>query len=244
MNSSGLVHSPQSTVHSPLSIIHRGIERATISYRLSTKCGFTLIELLISVMIFALVGTAVYSIFACGIIAWRKGSKDKTYVRKVRLAAESLAKDLRNTFEFSEIAFEGREDSVQFAALILNEPDPEYSESESYYEVGRAAYFYDKGKKTLYREEIFFPAISQEREEGDRVKVLIRHLRKLEFSYCYLDNVTGSYKWKDDWKKEEQDTIPAAVRIKMVFKKEVNQRDFEKMIFIPIGTGEQRIELR
>ena len=208
-----------------------------------TKNGFTLIELLISITIFALVGTAVYSVFASGIIAWRRGNKDKTYVRKIRLAAESMAGDLRNTFEFSKIAFEGREDSVRFAALILSEPDPERGESESYYEVGRVAYFHNKRKKTLCKEEKNFPAVSQEEEESDKVKVLLRHLRKLEFSYCYLDNVTGRYKWKDDWRKEEQDSIPLAVRVKMIFKKEVNQRDFEKMVFIPAGTGEQKKEL-
>ncbi len=235
-----------------MKLIHSLECRARRERKLSIKRSFTLIELLISITIFALAGTAVYSVFASGMIAWRRGNKDKTYVRKVRIAAESMERDLKNTFDFSEIAFEGREDSVRFTALISNEFDSEGDESEIYYEVGRMAYFYDKEKGALCKEEKNFPDISRKKEdssidwggeEDGKVKILFDNLRELEFSYCYLDNVTGSYKWKDDWKKEEQDSIPIAVKILMVFKKEMNQGDFEKLVFIPIGTGEQKIEI-
>ena len=227
-------------------LVHRKKQKklSAISYQLSAKRGFTLIELLVSITIFALVGVAVYTVFASGIIAWRKGNENKTYVRKIRIAAESMAKDLKNTFKFSEIAFEGGEDSIQFPSLILRKPDPELDEDESGYEVGRAAYFYNKSKKALCKEEKSFPEVCREKEENNETEILIEHLGELEFNYCYLDNVTGSYKWKDDWKKEEQDSIPVAVKIRMVFEKEANREDFEKMIFIPIGTGEQKIELK
>jgi len=210
---------------------------------MNLKRGFTLIELLVSITIFALAGVATHTVLANGITAWRRGNKDRTYLRKIRLVTESMARDLKNTFKISEIPFEGEEDSIIFPVLVLSKPDSNLNENETGYEVGRAAYFYDKRRKAICKEEISFSEAYQQEEEAGKGKVLFEHLRKLEFSYCYLDNATGDYKWKDDWKKEEQDSIPVGVKIRMIFEKEIGLEDFEKTIFIPIGTGEQKIEL-
>lgn len=214
---------------------------------MNLKRGFTLIELIVSITIFALAGTAVLAVLTNGITAWRRGNKDRTYLRKIRLVTESMARDLRNTFKFSGIAFEGEEDSVIFPVLISSEPDSNPGEDETGHEtgheVGRVVYFYDKKRKVMCKEEKTFSEVYQQEGEVGKGKVLFEHLRKLEFSYCYLDNATGDYKWKDDWKKEEQDSIPVGVKTKMIFEKKIGLEDFERTIFIPIGTGEQKIEL-
>ncbi|MBU3933418.1 MAG: type II secretion system GspH family protein [Candidatus Omnitrophica bacterium] len=209
---------------------------------MALKKGFTFIELLISITIISLVGVAVYSVFANGITAWRRGNKNRTYARNIRLTTEKVARELRNAFEFSNIAFEGTEDSIMFPALIAVESESGEGETETHYEIGRLAFFYDKKEDALCREEKAYGEVFEEEEIG-KGEALIRHLRKLEFEYCYLDNATGTYKWKEDWKKEEQDSIPQAVKIKMVFKKKAGRHDFEKTVFIPMGTGEQKIKL-
>ncbi len=223
------------------------MESITNHRSLSAKKAFTLIELLVSITIFALAGVAAHTVLANGITAWRRGNKDRTYLRKVRLVTESMARDLRNTFKFSEIAFQGEEESIIFPVLTLSEPDPDLDENEAGYEagyeVGRVAYFYDKERKAISKEEKTLAEVYQEEGETGEGKVLFEHIRQLEFSYCYLDNATGDYKWKDDWKEEEQDSIPVGVKIKITFEKEIELEDFEKKIFIPIGTGEQKIEL-
>lgn len=210
-----------------------------------TKGGFTLVELLISVVIVALVGTAVYAVFANGINAWRRGMEIKIYERKARLTLEKIARELRNSFKFSNIAFEGEEDFLRFPALISAASDSS-RDPESHYEVGRITYFYDKKGDALCKKEEIYPEVFDEKKRGfAQKKVLIQQLRELKLSYCYFDNATGNYKWKDDWKKEEQDTIPQAVKIKMIFEegKGLPKESFEKTIFIPVGSGEQKIEL-
>ena len=210
-------------------------------YRLATKKGFTLVELIVSITIFALAGVAVYTVLANGITAWRRGNNDKIHLRKIRLLTESMAKDLRNTFKISGIPFEGSEDSISFPVLILAEPDSSLDDNEIHRQVGKVVYFYDK-KAMKKSEKSFSKAYGQEVKVGEG-KILFEHIDKLEFSYCYLDNATGNYKWKDDWKKEEQDSIPIAVKVGMIFEKEIGLEDFERTIFIPIGTGEQIKEL-
>jgi len=207
------------------------------------KKAFTLIELLVSITIVAIVGAAVYSIFANGISAWRRGNENKTYARNIRLTSEKMARELRNVFEFSMIAFEGTKDSVMFPALIASEPDAEDDFAEIYYEVGRTAYFYNEAKNALCKEDKFLYEALNEEEIGAG-KVLIQDISGLEISYCYLDNATGTYKWKSDWKKQEQDSIPQALMIEIYFKKgAIEKNRFSRVIFIPIGTGAQKIEL-
>ena len=207
------------------------------------KRAFTLIELLVSITIVSLVSIAVYSIFANGISAWRRGNENKTYARNIRLTSEKMARELRNVFKFSVIALEGTEDSVMFPALISSNPDDEDDYPETCYEVGRTAYFYDKAKDALCREDRAFFELMDEEEIGEG-KVLIQDVSALEISYCYLDNATGTYKWKSDWKKEEQDSIPRALKIEICFKKGAIKKDkFSRVIFIPIGTGAQEIKL-
>jgi len=210
--------------------------RKTRYAKRATRYGFTLIELLISITILSLVGIAVYSTFANGVNVWRRGNENKIYERKIRLSLEKIDRELRNTFKFSKILFEGTENSISFPGLIRSSLDKTPAE------VGRISYFLDESENIFCREEKTYPEIFQEGKGG--VDRLITHVTTLIFSYCYLDNATGTYRWKDDWKKEEQDSIPQAVKIELVFEKNSGKPlKFTKTIFIPIGTGEQKIEL-
>jgi len=191
--------------------------------------GFTLVELIISGVIIFLVSLTVYSVFASGINVWRKANQAKSNGFGLRLVTEKLGMELRNAFRFSAIAFEGTEDAIAFAALVDNG-------------VSRISYF-------LNEEDVFcrrlqnYPEVFKKGESG-KYDLLLSGVTKLKFSYCYLDNASGEYKWKDKWVKEEQDTIPRAVKIELTFKNKSDvETKFTKTVFIPIGTGEQKIEL-
>lgn len=200
--------------------------------------GFTLIEIIISGTIISLVAIGVYSVFASGIDVWQRGRANRSYERNIRLVCEKLTRDLRNTFRFSNITLEGEEDSITFAALIENSQDGEIPQ----YEVGRISYFLNDNDVFCRKKETY-PELSQDGTMG-LVNELIPNISELNFRYCYLDNATGNYKWKDSWTRNRQDSIPKAVRIELVFKdKSVQESRFSKTILIPIGTGEQEIEL-
>ncbi len=207
------------------------------------KKAFTLVEILVSVGIVSLVAVALYSLFANGVNAWRRGSENKVYERNIRLTSEKLTKELRNVFEFSMIPFEGTEDLVMFPALMPAVLDDEEDIARDYYQVGRIAYFFDKSKDALSKEVKPFSEVLDEEEIGES-KILIQDVSELKISYCYLDNASGTYKWKDDWKTEDQDSIPQALNIEITFKGPAGEKGtFSKVIFIPVGTGEQKIKL-
>jgi hypothetical protein len=191
--------------------------------------GFTLIELIISGAIIFLVSIAVYSVFAGGINIWKRANQASGSGHDLRLDAEKLSVQLRNSFRLSSIPFEGSEDSIAFATLIDNQ-------------VSRMSYFVND-ENIFCRRIQSYPEVFKKGESGE-YDLLLSGVKELKFSYCYLDNATGDYKWKDEWVKEEQDTIPQAVKIELTFEKNPGEElKFAKTIFIPIGTGEQKIEL-
>jgi len=191
--------------------------------------GFTLLELIISGALIFLVSITVYSVFASGISVWKRANQARSAGYGLRLLADKLGVELRNAFRFSSIPFEGKQDSIAFAGLIDNQ-------------VGRISYFLNE-EDTFCRRLQSYPDVFKKGESG-KYELLLPGVSKLRFSYCYLDNATGDYKWKDEWVKEEQDTIPRAVKIELTYKiKPEEESKFIKTIFIPIGTGEQKIEL-
>jgi len=217
------------------------------------KKGFTLIEVLLSGVIVSLVAIFVYSIFASGIHVWKKGNQSRNYQRKLRIFSEKVTQELRNTFQLSSVVFEGSEDLITFATLIKNIS----SEEEGYNQLGRVTYFVNDEDVFCRQEETYAESFNS-KEEGV-YEELISGVSQVKFSYCYLDNLTGNYEWKEDWVKEEQDTIPQAIKIELLFIKRSEQEEnsnqnsgtagrveasgFNKTIFIPIGTGRQSKEL-
>jgi len=109
-------------------------------------------------------------------------------------------------------------------------------------QVCRVSYLLDEDDN-LCRRVQSYSDVFKEKDSGQYYK-LIPGVSELKISYCFLDNANGDYDWKEDWVKEEQDTIPRAVKIEMTFKKESGEESVvTKTVFIPIGTGEQKKEL-
>ncbi|MFC1631113.1 type II secretion system protein GspJ [Candidatus Omnitrophota bacterium] len=207
-----------------------------------TKKGFTFIELLVSSAVVVLVGVAVYSTLSNGLAVWRRGNRDQTYYQRLRLETEKMAGELRSVFQFATMLFEGAEDSLQFAALVIQPAGSEEDEAQSYYQLGRIKYFFDQEENVLRRQALTYPEVYLEEDQQSPGEILIENLQEFSLSYCYLDNASGTYMWKADWKKEEQDSIPKAVKIKMVLQTGQTREEFEKAVFLALGTGAQRVE--
>ncbi|MCF7872901.1 MAG: prepilin-type N-terminal cleavage/methylation domain-containing protein [Candidatus Omnitrophica bacterium] len=195
------------------------------------KKGLTLIEVLITAAILSLVGVAIYSMFANGLAIWKRARIIKEEKRSVVLSLEKITANLRNAFNFSKIPFEGDSSSISFAAMIKAKNSQESLP-------GQITYTLDFGEDKLYKEERTYSEFLEDKE--GRKQVAAVGVKEVRFSFCYLDNSSGDYKWKDDWKKQEQDSLPWAVRLKLVLKRE-NGQDLElnRMIVIPVGTGKQ-----
>jgi len=205
--------------------------------------GFTLIEIMVSVVIVSLVAIAVYAVLASGIRLWRRGNLDRSFSRQVRVSTEKLSREIRNIFKFSKIDFAGKEDSLEFAGLILNKTPDEDGQVQEYYEVGKVSYLFDQAEQALYKKETPYYLLQREEEEKEQLpgEVVISELEEVKFSYCYLDSASADHKWKSNWDRQEQHSLPLAVKFEMTFE-DPEQPALENIVLIPVGTGEQSVQ--
>ncbi|MCF7870592.1 MAG: prepilin-type N-terminal cleavage/methylation domain-containing protein [Candidatus Omnitrophica bacterium] len=199
------------------------------------KSGLTLVEILITSAILSLIGVAVYSTFANGLAVWKRAKMVEDESKNIILGMEKIILNLRNSLDFSKIPFEADSGFISFAGMVENE----YSQKK---EIGQINYSFDAGANILYKEEKTYSQYLN--EEPGRQEVAYSGLKQAEFSFCYLDNATGRYEWKDNWEKEEQDTLPWAVKLKFIFfDKDKQESELTRMVVLPVGTGRQSIEL-
>jgi hypothetical protein len=195
-----------------------------------SRSGFTLMELVISGMIILVVSVTVYAVFAGGIGVWKRAYLNRNKGHALRLVIDKITGELRNTFQISSIPFEGTEESVSFASVVDGQ-------------VCRVSYFLDEDGN-LCRRVQSYSDVFRDKDSSGKFYKLFPGVEELKLSYCFLDNANGDYDWKEDWVKEEQDSIPRAVKIEMTFEKDSGgEPEIVKTVLIPIGTGEQKKEL-
>lgn len=208
--------------------------------------SFTIVELLISFVIIAGVSLAIYSVFSGGIIIWRRSIDFRDYQRDPRVVLETIARELRNTFSFSQMPFEGRADRVAFSGLIESE---NFLETESF-KVGRIIYWLD-AQGVFWRQEKNYGEALLSLSPG-LARELLFDVKNLNFSYLVFDPELKQHRWVDSWPQpldqesqgsEENKTedksvqdIPDAVKINLELKiKGRDSSEISKTILIPSG---------
>lgn len=191
--------------------------------------GFTFLELLIAVVIFSIAAIAVYSSFAVGIRAWRRGESDYKIRQEARYAFDLISRELNNAINFRTIGFEGESDSVALVrALKVRNPDGSYTEG-----VYKITYTYDSQAQALYR---ILQTYEEAEKENTGVKsLLLSNISQFELSYSYLD--VDKIIWKDSWEKEDWQ-LPLGVKIKLNYKLKEGEGsvEFSETVLVPIGT--------
>jgi hypothetical protein len=149
----------------------------------------------------------------------------------VLLGLERLERDLRNTFVFDGIDFQGTPSSVSFCGIIrswqggqdglLNFP-------------GRLIYGIDYTQRALVvRRQSYSVAMRKGDVPQGQPTVLARNVAAIEFSYYHYDTLTKRYSWLANW-GEEQEGVPVAVKITLTPVVE-GAGDFVRTVFIPVA---------
>jgi type II secretory pathway pseudopilin PulG len=206
--------------------------------------AFTLIELIISSLIISCVAVAVYSVFSGGISAWKRGKDTNAFERNLRLVTEVMARELRNTFKFSNIPFEGAKDFVGFANTIEGGIS---DDGLLPYRIGKVSYFINENN-VFCRMQQSYAEVFQEDSIG-QIKELIPDVVNLSFSFFGYDEQAKAYEWYNTWphiKQEEQESaaletqdlsvsgedtavedlgLPMAVKIELEFKRTSEEKN-------------------
>lgn len=226
---------------------------------MSNQRGFTLLELLLSLLIFSIIGTIIYSVFAGGILISRRSEGQGVVFRDGRMALDLLARELENMVDYrgplpddQPFVFDGREDEISFliptghglrrVRYFLEEPA-----ATRIYEtvIGRRTarnvnLVFNERKsgrlKYLVREESAFLLESDDAAAQKQVILTSVKPGGLEFSFGYVEGVeTKTYLWKNQW---GQEGIPANVRVELTLADaDDNDREFflDYNILVPHG---------
>jgi len=187
--------------------------------------GFTLLELLITASLIALMGLAIYCTFARGVMVWERVNKTDVVEQEAMFSLQTLAKELRNSFKFSGIEFNGNKNEISFPTYV----NTARIGKTPIWEVGRVSYFYDSKKGVFFRRQESY--IDLFRDKLPRAKEKISQAEDLEISYYFFDAIGKTYKWKDSWTDKEN--FPLGIKIKLLAGTGENEKEFVETVYLP-----------
>lgn len=187
--------------------------------------AFTLVETLVVVTIFSFVGLALATSFMTGIKLWDRARKTDAFQYSNLLAWEMIAKELRQSLNYTEIGFEIKPQEFTFPTLIGDT-------------IVQVTYAYDSQKKELLRKELDLASIIAV-QENIKEKAVLTSLEefRLSYYYHYFDQELNRevYLWKevqsdaDAWTRDKGPF--AAIKLEGKLKDE----PFSKTVIIPIS---------
>jgi prepilin-type N-terminal cleavage/methylation domain-containing protein len=164
--------------------------------------GFTLVELLIVCVLLSIISLAIYGTLSKGVDIWEKVNT-QIYQEDFSIFLEKLTSDLRNSFEYADLAFAGSEDKLEFATFVDN---PRLAART----VGKVIYFYSSSEKMINRRQLDYSQIYQNTLVPSQDA--LGEVGSLRFSYYFFDSEKKEYVWNDVW---ENEGVPEAVRIEI-----------------------------
>ena len=180
--------------------------------------GFTFIEIIVVLVIFSIILLAVYGVFRAGAMVTRRSKDLPVYERKVILALERLANDLRGIcrtieFEVEEWQFNGSARQISFVGFCND---------------GLCFYDYkfepSSGKFILTQSKV--DKLDEELEKT-RLRELIEGIQDFDFEFLGYDRQIKDYFWNDEW--EDKQELPIAVKAQINYEDET----YTKKIFFP-----------
>ena len=194
-----------------------------------SKTAYTLIEMLLVVSLMGMTGLAVFHAITNGIRVWEY-SRRYSAEEDVAIFFEKITADLQNTYRYSQIKFDGRPEKI-FIPTIVHVPIDKKSgdkSKEMIDQMGGAEYFFQKGKKTIFRRAANYGQAMD--HKFSEARVLAMPVQSLHFSYIFYED--KEIKVKNSLKGQ----IPVSIQVDVDFL-EVSGRSrrLTRLINLPIS---------
>jgi len=184
--------------------------------------GFTLIELLVVCGMMAVISLAVFSSLSSGIRLWQRLGNLKMN-EDLNIFLERFSADVANSFEFSAIGFQGKDDSLDMPALVKSQ----FSRKDI---PGKVAYAYDRQNRALTRSQMDYSQIYQDSRVTP--KQSLTGVNSCKFSYRVLDNRTKKYYWSEE---SLAGRLPESVRLELGLDQESGGYIFNRTVSVPVS---------
>jgi len=200
-------------------------------FRERSLTGFTLIELILAVSLFFIVSASLFLSMRSGLLLYKRSDEGLTLSHEIQYFLNKLSYELRNSFHYSSIPFEGNEERLSFPSILVT-----YDEDKVFTDIYNIEYNFKA--RTLMRKS---NCLSRKDDKDKKDKILYPLLKNISFSFGFLDEGEKTVIWKEEWPSELEGLIPKAVGINLVvtfFDKDMKfgvDKKINKKIWIPQG---------
>jgi len=186
----------------------------------SRRRAFTLMEILMVSVILSVISLALFKTFDSGIKVWQRVNR-KIPETDVNILFFEFARDLRNSFNFAGTEFLGKENEVNFTALVNSERWQKNT-------IGRVGYFFDSNKRELNRRQADYSQVYEEKSGISRE--FLKNIKSFHFRYYAYDAQRKEYLWGEEWQKK---TLPLAIRMEIEVVYDEQTSKFVKTVNLP-----------
>jgi type II secretion system protein J len=183
------------------------------------KSGFTLLELLIAITLSIVIFLILFSAMRLGYESQEKGSEAAEVTQKVRIIGDRITWLIRGAYPFfrkesgeKKFFFEGESERIGFVTTSV---DVYGQGPEDRAGLKWVSIFKDNNNLTI-REKVFFLEDVFD-DSGGKVYVLDPEVKELEFEYFDIPEDETEGDWVSEWDPDENEYLPSAVRVNIVF---------------------------
>jgi len=190
------------------------------------KKGFTFVEVMLVVSLVTVVGLAVYTSFSHGLRIWGRG-QDIVAEEDVFIFLEKLSLELRNSFVFSQVAFNGETRQLMFPGVFQSGKTIATGSGGKEYplQVGAVGYSFDPLEKIIYKQQLNYGQVVN-KVAAHKVPV-VRNVQNIKFGYVPRSGSTLIEKFVST--KE----LPRAVYVEVELLRGKTSHKIKKYIRIP-----------
>ena len=176
----------------------------------------------------AMCSVAIFRTFVSGVKLWEHAQRFSVQ-EDISIFFDKLSEDLRNSFYFSAIKFNGMETQVSFPAFVTTRADTNSSRAQEGLidQIGAVQYRLDYEEHKLYRSQANYSQALKGKFQEPRA--LVNSIDEIHFRYYYPDK-----KGLQAYAKA-QDTIPSGIYVEVKFHDETSERTMSRFIGIPAG---------
>lgn len=193
---------------------------------ISQSAGMTFMEIMLVVSLIGMVSIALYQAFANGMKVWEK-SREMVVEEDIIIFFDKFAQDLRNTFVFSTLPFEGDSQRFSFPSLVRAADMKKFSAVKQFKEqMGRVEYYYDPQADSLNRKVAnYSQALNRSFEEP---QMLVAPIERIQFRYYYLTDDGELFS------EQVLEVIPSGVEVVVIFSDQKGTRQVQRYFAIPL----------
>ncbi len=192
--------------------------------KFQNQAAFTLVEIVIAVGLFTVVAISAYGSFRGGFMAYQRIEAQLGSDHEFKMFVRELTQELRNSFEFVLVPFEGKSDGIRFPSRVWRYEKDAFRE-----DLSDVSYRCQAGK--IVRKEIRLRKGFNEKTETIEELLSVDTCR---FQFAYVKD--GVIEWTNEWSRSSYLGLPRGIQLVLSLTQK-SKKPVEKTIHFLIPQG-------